>query len=78
MGPNHVLLTPDKASMVPFRVSNLLDNSSTDFDLYIDIQGRLALYARAPYRWNRDELARLLEGGHELLYHAVEIGRAHV
>lgn len=71
MGPNHVLLTPDKASMVPFRVSNLLDNSSTDFDLYIDIQGRLALYARAPYRWNRDELARLLEGGHELLYHAV-------
>lgn len=55
--------------MAAFRVDQLIDNSVTDFDLYLDTVGQLTLYAKAPYKWQRDELTRLLSAGHQKLFY---------
>lgn len=51
-------------------VDALLDNSVTDFDLFIEVDNKLIPYATAPYRWMRDELTRLLAAGHRVLYYS--------
>ena len=66
----------DKTSMQAFRVDQILDNSSTDFDLFLEAAGGLTLYARATYKWSKDELTRLLANGHKsLFYHQEETSR---
>lgn len=55
--------------METLAVDSILDNSSTDFDLYIDVAGMLSLYAKAPYKWSKSELSRLLDQGHTKFYY---------
>jgi len=55
--------------MQAFAVDQIIDNSDTDFDLYLELGDELSLYAPAPYHWLKDELGRLLAGGHMNLYH---------
>jgi len=54
-------------------IESLLDNSTSDFDIYIEIDGKPVLYAAAPYKWTRDELTRLLAAGHrQFLYSSAD------
>lgn len=62
-------LKPLKHEMLAFRVDGILDNSNTDFDLFLEVAGKLALYARSPYKWTKDELDRLIGDGHEVFYY---------
>lgn len=55
--------------MQAYPVDRILDNSATDFDLYLEIAGALTLYAKAPYKWAREELSRLLADGHKVFFH---------
>ncbi len=55
--------------MLTFAVEHILDNSSTDFDLYVEAGERLALYAKSPYKWSKDELSRLLGDGHKAFFY---------
>lgn len=71
------MLVPDKKGQLPrkedlivFPVERLLDNSITDFDLYLEVGGTLVLYASSPYRWLREELQRLLVDGHSSFYYS--------
>lgn len=66
---NQNRLHPDKKDMSTLAVDTVLDNSKTDFDLYLEVAGRLTLYAKAPYTWGKDELSRLLADGQRLLYY---------
>jgi putative nucleotidyltransferase with HDIG domain len=49
---------------VPFPIETIVDNSSTDFDLFLDLRGHLVLYAGLGYKWAREELTKLVAGGH--------------
>jgi putative nucleotidyltransferase with HDIG domain len=51
-----------------FSVEGLVDNSTTDFDLYIDLEPHFILYSGAGYRWERQELTELLGNGYGTLY----------
>lgn len=55
--------------MSAFPVDKILDNSATDFDLYLEVGGKLSLYAKAPYKWSKDELSRLLTDGHKQFFY---------
>ncbi len=71
--------SPDKSKMQAFPVGSIKDNSTTDFDLYVEAAGTLTLYAQAEYVWSRDELSRLLANGHqELFYPTTAKARAEV
>ncbi len=60
-----------------YPVEQLLDNSVTDFDLFVQIDDHLVLYSGPGYRWSRDELSGLLNGGHaQLLIRNSELGKA--
>jgi HD-GYP domain-containing protein (c-di-GMP phosphodiesterase class II) len=56
--------------MLTHPVDAIIDNSRTDFDLYIELGDRLTLYAKSPYVWTRDELGRLLSAGHKVLFYS--------
>ncbi len=56
--------------MLAHPIDAILDNSATDFDLYLEVGGRLSLYAHAPYQWSKDELSRLLGEGHRFFYYS--------
>ena len=56
--------------MEAYPVDAILDNSCTEFDLYIDLDNQLVLYAKSPYRWTRDELHRLLASGHKYFFYS--------
>ena len=60
-------LHPSKDEMEICPVSGVVDDSSTDFDLYIETGFNLSLYAKAPYAWSRAELRRLIDDGHTSL-----------
>lgn len=62
--------TPSKADMLQLPTDTIIDNSRTDFDLYIDVGNVLILYAKSPYTWTRDELTRLLQNDHQTLYYS--------
>ena len=51
-----------------FKIDNLFDNTTTDFDLFIDLQSHFILYSGSGYQWERDELTNLLSRGHHDLY----------
>jgi len=61
----------DFSGFLPLVVGTIRDNSVTDFDLYIVAEGKLVLFAPAPYRWLRDELTRLLAAGHQSLFYHI-------
>ena len=51
-----------------FRVESLIDNSSTDFDLFINLDEHLILYSGIGYRWHKQELNDLLKAGFAFLF----------
>jgi HD-GYP domain-containing protein (c-di-GMP phosphodiesterase class II) len=51
-----------------YRIDKILDNSSTDFDLFIALEKHFILYSGNGYRWSKDELNGLLQAGHENLF----------
>ena len=55
--------------MQPLAVADISDDTSTDFDLYIEVGDSLALYAAAPYKWSKAECDRLVQQGREKLYY---------
>lgn len=55
--------------MLTYPVDAVIDNSRTDFDLYIEAGERMTLYAKSGYHWAKDELSRLLGNGHLLFYY---------
>lgn len=60
---------PDRSSLLELSVDSLLDNSTTDFDLWLETAGGIVLFAPAPYKWDRSETTRLLADGYKnLLY----------
>jgi HD-GYP domain-containing protein (c-di-GMP phosphodiesterase class II) len=48
-----------------FPVDSLVDNSVTDFDLFIQLQDHFILYSGNGYKWDRSELTELLSCGHQ-------------
>ncbi len=46
-----------------FPVDRIVDNSVTDFDLFIDVSKHLVLYGPEGYHWTRRELTHLLSSG---------------
>lgn len=51
-----------------FPVEKLVDNSVTDFDLFISLENHFILYSGNGYKWHRSELNELLHAGHERFY----------
>jgi putative nucleotidyltransferase with HDIG domain len=51
--------------MVPFSIGEIIDNSVTDFDLFIEVNKHHILYCSEGYTWYRDELEGLLAAGHK-------------
>lgn len=67
---------PSRDELAPLPVSVMLQDSVTDFDLFIDVGGHLLLYAPMPYQWNAVEIARLMAEGHvQLWYNHRDAGR---
>lgn len=60
--PNHNI------NLKKYPIDKLIDNSITDFDLFIDVQGHLILYASSGYKWFRDEIQSLMKQGYTHLY----------
>jgi putative nucleotidyltransferase with HDIG domain len=52
----------------PFQIDSLVDNSTTDFDLFIELKSHFILYSGIGYKWHRDELHSLLKAGHDSLF----------
>jgi putative nucleotidyltransferase with HDIG domain len=55
-----------------FSVEKLIDNSTTDFDLYLKVGTHFILYGGSGYRWERDELSQLLRSGFDRFYMNLE------
>lgn len=53
----------------PLPLKDVIDDSVTDFDIYIEIGGHMVLYAPQPYRWNQSEIDRLINDGHIQLFY---------
>lgn len=62
------LATAQNPEFTKFKVDTLVDNSVTDFDLYVDIQRHFILYSGMGYKWLRDELTQLLSQGFHTFY----------
>lgn len=56
-----------KLSLVDFKVETLIDNSVTDFDVFIKIHKEIVLYGAAGYRWFRQEIMDLVRFGYSTL-----------
>lgn len=52
----------------PFSVEKLIDNSTTDFDLYVRVADHMILYGSLGYKWVKEELERLLRNGHVTMF----------
>ena len=61
----------DIGEFKPFSVDKLIDNSTTDFDLYVRVADHMILYGSLGYRWMKEELERLLRSGHDTMFVAV-------
>ena len=47
-----------------FSIEKIIDNSMTDFDLFVQVGEHLILYSGNGYKWERSELNGLLTGGY--------------
>lgn len=65
MGAKGLKITDDE--LVPFSVENIIDNSVTDFDIFINVQDHMILYGNHGYRWMKEELEGLLKHGHHTM-----------
>lgn len=54
--------------LVDFRIEVLIDNSITDFDVFIKIHNDVVLYGAAGYRWFRQEIIDLIRSGYSSLF----------
>ena len=54
----------DYQSFKAFPIDRILDNSTTDFDLFINVSDHTVLYGTTGYHWLREELEGLLKHGH--------------
>ncbi|MEZ4743105.1 MAG: HD domain-containing protein [Bdellovibrionota bacterium] len=61
---------PKLEDLKPISTDEIVDNSITDFDLYVKLQQSVTLYAPSPYSWNQEELARLKASGYDALYYS--------
>ncbi len=68
MIPQNKLPHNSSDEFIPFPIERLLDNSVTDFDLYVRIGEHQILYSGLGYRWIKDELHSLLESGYLQLF----------
>jgi putative nucleotidyltransferase with HDIG domain len=57
-------LPPGNQAFSMFPIEKIIDNSVTDFDLFINISDHLILYGSPGYRWLKDELEGLIKHGH--------------
>lgn len=63
----------------PFLVDSLVDNSITDFDLFINLESHFILYSGNGYKWNRDELTDLLKVGYNSFFiRKTDLPKAHM
>lgn len=60
------------AGFEPFSIEKIVDNSTTDFDLYVKVGDHLVLYGGNGYLWEREELSGLLASGFGYLYMNLE------
>lgn len=60
-----------ESQKLAYPVDQLIDNSHTDFDLFIKVDSEWTLYAGSGYHWTLAELNRLLQGGHKNLYYNI-------
>jgi putative nucleotidyltransferase with HDIG domain len=68
-----------KESLQPFQVDKLIDNSSTDFDLYVRVKDEFVLYSGNGYHWEKKELDGLLKNGFGSLWiQPVQLSNAHM
>src|SRR5438046_1636507 len=51
-----------------FAVDRLIDNTVTDFDLFIQVEKHLILYSGNGYRWEKQELENLLRNGYRYFF----------
>ena len=51
-----------------FPIEKLVDNTITDFDLFINVSNHLILYGALGYKWEKAEMESLIESGHKTLY----------
>ena len=51
-----------------FPIEKLVDNTITDFDLFINVSNHLILYGALGYKWEKEEMESLLQSGHKTLY----------
>jgi putative nucleotidyltransferase with HDIG domain len=51
-----------------FRVDSLIDNSATDFDLFVKVGAHFILYSGNGYQWEKSELDGLLKSGYNHLW----------
>ena len=69
--------TTEKTRFYNIPVERILDNSVTDFDLFVNVKEHLVLYSGLGYRWTRDELQRLLAiGCNQLLIKGSDLPKA--
>jgi putative nucleotidyltransferase with HDIG domain len=61
---------PHKANMVPFPLEFIIGKTVTDFDLYLEANRELTLYAKSPYRWSFEEIERLKHAGKEFFFYS--------
>lgn len=60
-----------------FQVDRLLDNSLTDFDLFVKVGSHFILYSGNGYKWERSELEGLVRNGYQNLWlHPSQVNRA--
>ncbi|MGE0171326.1 MAG: HD-GYP domain-containing protein [Oligoflexales bacterium] len=57
-------LPPGNQTFSMFAVDKIVDNTITDFDLFINISDHLILYGSLGYHWLKEELENLLKHGH--------------
>lgn len=65
---NQLVVVKPSKEFSHYRIDKILDNSSTDFDLFINLESHFILYSGNGYRWNKDELNGLLGAGHDTLF----------
>lgn len=59
------IMTPEPTNgFAMFAVDGILDNSTTDFDLYVKVGSHFILYSGNGYKWERIELQGLLKSGY--------------
>lgn len=59
------IMTPEPThGFATFAVDGILDNSTTDFDLYVKVGSHFILYSGNGYKWERLELQGLLKSGY--------------